>query len=146
MPGASACVRCQSTEGNLDAVGVCATCRSREDQSETPGGTGTVFNPPPPPGPFDPTATDRVNLDPTQTADGSPGTVSRPQSMAFTNYELHERIGEGGMGLVFRATQKRANRVVALKVMAGAAEFDDRQKHRFQSEAESLARSRHSGT
>ncbi len=145
MPGKDSCVRCHSTEGDLDVSGVCATCRSRPGNADTPEGSGTVFNPPPSVNPFDRTATNHLDFDPTKTIDVAVSPTLPTPPLSFTNYELHECIGEGGMGLVFRATQKGVNRVVALKVMAGAAEFDDRQRQRFRSEAESLGRTSHPG-
>ena len=36
----------------------------------------------------------------------------------LTKYELHEKIGEGGMGIVFKALQRSMAREVALKILA----------------------------
>ncbi len=58
-------------------------------------------------------------------------------------YEPHERIGEGGMALVYRATDRRLGREVAVKMLrpqyAGDADF----VARFQQEAQSAARLSH---
>ncbi|HEY2787704.1 MAG TPA: serine/threonine-protein kinase [Fimbriiglobus sp.] len=142
------CVRCDSTEGDLDATGVCALCRSRPKHSDTQGEVATALNLPSADRPFARTATDRVAYNPTKTINVriEPALPTQQQrELTFANYELHEGIGEGGMGIVFRATQRVANRVVALKVMSTAMEFDQRLRQRFQGEAESLAKSRHPG-
>ncbi len=58
-------------------------------------------------------------------------------------FELHEPIGRGGMGVVYRATQRSLNRTVAVKVLPLAAVLDPRQLTRFQHEAEAAASLQH---
>ncbi|MCC7105295.1 MAG: protein kinase [Chloroflexi bacterium] len=58
-------------------------------------------------------------------------------------YELIERLGQGGMAIVFRAYQPGLDRQVAIKILAaGAAQPDFLE--RFRREARSISRLRHS--
>ena len=54
-------------------------------------------------------------------------------------YELHELIGQGGFGVVYRATDTSLGRVVALKVLHSQLLFDPAQIERFQKEARIVA-------
>ncbi len=58
-------------------------------------------------------------------------------------YEIIEQIGEGGMGEVYRATDPRLKRQVALKVLPVAVTADPERLARFQREAEVLASLNH---
>ncbi|MFG0333815.1 MAG: serine/threonine-protein kinase, partial [Maioricimonas sp. JB049] len=61
----------------------------------------------------------------------------------LNDYELLERIARGGMGIIYKARQRRLNRIVAVKVIADA-EFSDKSAiERFQSEAQAAARLKH---
>ncbi|MEQ1632622.1 MAG: serine/threonine-protein kinase [Planctomycetota bacterium] len=71
--------------------------------------------------------------DPTQ----APGTMIGP-------FRILERIGQGGMGIVYRALQDRPSRVVALKVLS-AGRGDSEQVSRFEREIEVLGRLQHPG-
>src|SRR5262249_55543381 len=68
-----------------------------------------------------------------------------PQALlpkTLDDYELLEPIGRGGMGIVYKARQRSANRLVALKTMrADRTESEDRA--RFKIEAEAAARLDH---
>ena len=59
--------------------------------------------------------------------------------MVLDNYDLLEEIGQGGMGLIFKARQRSLNRIVALKMLrlGSWATPDDLQ--RFRTEADAVA-------
>lgn len=63
--------------------------------------------------------------------------------LTIGEYEIHEELGRGGMGIVFRARHVRLNRWVALKTLAGSRTFLPGVLRRFRIEAESLASLRH---
>jgi serine/threonine-protein kinase len=54
----------------------------------------------------------------------------------FLGYRPEELIGQGGMGVVYRARDLRLKRIVALKVMAPELAADERFRERFAREAE----------
>jgi serine/threonine protein kinase/tetratricopeptide (TPR) repeat protein len=58
-------------------------------------------------------------------------------------YRIVERLGEGGMGVVFRAEDPRLERDVALKVVKQDALNDEDSKRRFRLEARALSRLLH---
>jgi serine/threonine protein kinase len=58
-------------------------------------------------------------------------------------YEIGDRIGTGGMGEVYRATDTDLKRQVAIKVLPGAVPDDADRVARFQREAEVLAALNH---
>ena len=58
-------------------------------------------------------------------------------------YELIAKIGRGGMGVVYKARQRRLNRLVALKMIRGGGHAGPEQLARFRHEAEAVARLRH---
>jgi len=96
--------------------------------------------------------------DPLLTTAGSDDDATRPVSLPSTmgvqvqdrtphvrpglvlgDYELIEKLGEGGMGIVFKARQRRLNRIVALKMIRSGVLANDREVRLFQREAEAVA-------
>lgn len=62
-----------------------------------------------------------------------------PNSMigkSIGDYVLHELIGAGGMGLIYRATQKPLGRDVAMKLIRGGSIASEAEVARFRREAE----------
>jgi WD40 repeat protein/serine/threonine protein kinase len=58
-------------------------------------------------------------------------------------YEILGKLGEGGMGVVYRARQVKLNRLVALKMILAGSHLNDVTLARFRSEAEAVARLQH---
>ena len=58
-------------------------------------------------------------------------------------YRLEQRLGRGGMGIVYGATDLRLGRTVAIKVMRDAAFAKDDSRRRFEREARACARLHH---
>ena len=61
----------------------------------------------------------------------------------FGDYELQKVLGEGGMGIVYKARQLSLNRPVALKMIRAARFASADEVRRFQNEAEAVARLDH---
>ncbi|OYW17664.1 MAG: hypothetical protein B7Z55_12095 [Planctomycetales bacterium 12-60-4] len=58
-------------------------------------------------------------------------------------YQIVSELGRGGMGIVYRAIQLRANRDVALKVVRAGGQAQQEELVRFRGEAEAVARLQH---
>jgi serine/threonine protein kinase/tetratricopeptide (TPR) repeat protein len=59
------------------------------------------------------------------------------------HYRIVEKVGKGGMGVVFRAWDERLEREVAVKVLPPGTFPDERARRRFQHEAHVLAKLNH---
>jgi tetratricopeptide (TPR) repeat protein len=67
----------------------------------------------------------------------------RPQAPTVPGYEVLGEIARGGMGVVFKAHQVRADRPVALKMIRSGADAGAEELARFRTEAAAAARLQH---
>ncbi|MEE8410963.1 MAG: protein kinase, partial [Acidobacteriota bacterium] len=61
------------------------------------------------------------------------------------HYRLIEKIGEGGMGVVWKAVDSTLDREVAIKILPDAFSQDAERRARFEREAKLLASLNHAG-
>ena len=73
---------------------------------------------------------------------GDTRSIDQPQA-ELGNYVLLEKLGEGGMGAVFKAKHKMMGRIVAIKVLSAAGLKDQRAVDRFQREVRAAAKLQH---
>jgi len=62
---------------------------------------------------------------------------------SLAHYEITSELGRGGMGIVYRATDTKLNREVALKILPAAALASEEDRARFFREAQSAAQLHH---
>ena len=58
-------------------------------------------------------------------------------------FRIEERIGEGGMGVVYRAWDEAVGRPVAIKLLLAGARASEQQRKRFERELTALGQLRH---
>ena len=73
----------------------------------------------------------------------APEGIALANARAEFDYEILERIGRGGMGVVYRARQRSLDRIVALKMIAMSESASQGALARFRREAEMAAKLDH---
>jgi serine/threonine protein kinase len=67
----------------------------------------------------------------------------QPERLVVGDYELLEKVGQGGMGIVYRARHRRMKRIVAVKKLTAALSSSAAVMQRFEREVEVSARLQH---
>jgi WD40 repeat protein/serine/threonine protein kinase len=101
----------------------------------TPGATAELAHPPRRPAPAADATTDADEHD----SSSAPALPRGTQVRYFGDYELQTVLGEGGMGVVYRAKQVSLNRLVAVKMIRAGLWAGEDEVRRFKNEAEAVA-------
>jgi CheY-like chemotaxis protein/tRNA A-37 threonylcarbamoyl transferase component Bud32 len=67
----------------------------------------------------------------------------RFEGLVIGNYQIIDRLGQGGMGTVYKARHRRMRRVVAIKILSRKVGQSEKFIKRFQREVEAVARLSH---
>ena len=150
MIALKSCPKCSSDIPVAAPAGLCPTCLLRlaeigtprpEETPRSPGLDSTGLHQPEP---TNATTAEHAEHDTNDTA--RPARDAKPVwqvPAVLGTLDVFEEIGHGGMGVVYRAKQRLANREVAVKVLAGALAARGRAAERFSGEIEALAGLRH---
>jgi eukaryotic-like serine/threonine-protein kinase len=132
---ARVCPRCGVTLPDNAPSGACPVCLMRLGLAGDAAG--------PTDEPREPSAEVALPWTPMDSTPTQPGGGTRAFPRSFSEYELLEEIGQGGMGVVYKARQQGLDRVVALKVIKGGTHIDSTLRERFATEARALGRIQH---
>lgn len=95
-------------------------------------------------GAYDPERT-REYVSTDDLASDAPRLQNPAAGLVGDDYELEKKIGQGGMGVVYKAYHRSLRRTVALKIITGGGLRDEVDIARFHIEAEAAARLDHPG-
>jgi serine/threonine protein kinase len=84
-----------------------------------------------------------VSVSPDSTLAECASEVPGPPGMTVPGYKVLAKLGEGGMGTVYRARHLKLKRLVVLKVLRSDRLGDPEQRRRVLAEAEAIARLQH---
>src|SRR5262249_41315819 len=127
------CTRCSAPLDSPAAAGLCAACAGLERISTLEA---------PEPGVLTADFTDGAR---TLAGPSLPNGAAAGDQPTIPGYEILGELGRGGMGVVYRARQVAADRIVALKVILAGEHSDDPMRERFRREARTAAQLQHPG-
>ncbi len=89
------------------------------------------------------------SISPTESKDAMPAAVDGPNLIGTEiadGYRIIQKLGEGGMGAVYRGEQIALKRAVAIKLLRPELSANEQLLHRFRSEATAVAKLSHPNT